>query len=126
MPADSPARLMAFWCAGQRESAPDVQIAASWLSRSTGQWQPARIVANREQLGAQMGQGVRRIGNPVAWRDAQGRVHLFVVATGMGGWAASRVVQLRQTDGSTPANGTKGHILSVGTNSTWQLGRPCC
>ncbi len=104
MPADSPARLMAFWFAGQRESAHDVQIAASWLSRSTGQWQPARIVANREQLGAQMGQGVRRIGNPVAWRDAQGRVHLFVVATGMGGWAASRVVQLRQTDGSTPAN----------------------
>jgi predicted neuraminidase len=37
------------------------------------------------------------LGNPVAWRDGQGRIHLFVVATGWGGWAASRVLHLRQS-----------------------------
>ena len=41
---------------------------------------------------------VRRIGNPLAWRDADGRLHLYVVATGLGGWAASRVVHLRERD----------------------------
>jgi predicted neuraminidase len=43
-----------------------------------------------------LGFGVRRLGNPVAWRDAQNRLHLYVVATGWGGWAASRVLHLRQ------------------------------
>ncbi len=102
MPADSPAVLMAFWFAGERESAADVQIASSWLSRSSGQWQAARFVANRELLGLQLGHGLRRLGNPVAWRDAQGRMHLFVVATGLGGWAAGRVLHLRQVAPADP------------------------
>jgi predicted neuraminidase len=97
MPSDSPAEVMAFWFAGTRESAADVQIAFSWFNRATQAWMPARFVVNREALGAQLGHGVRRIGNPVAWLDASGRMHLFVVATGLGGWAAGRIVQLRQT-----------------------------
>jgi predicted neuraminidase len=96
MPAGHPAVLMAFWFAGTRESAPDVQIAASQFDRSTQQWRAARFVVNRHTLGNQLGFGVRRLGNPVAWLDGQGRVHLFVVATGLGGWAAARIVHLRQ------------------------------
>jgi predicted neuraminidase len=52
-------------------------------------------VLNRQKLGEQLGFGVRRLGNPVAWRDADGRIHLFVVATGLGGWAAGRIVHLQ-------------------------------
>ena len=33
-------------------------------------------------------------------RQGQGRIHLFVVATGWGGWAASRVLHLRQSSTS--------------------------
>lgn len=98
MPSASPAQLMAFWFAGTRESAPDVQIAYSWFDRTAQSWMPAQLVVNREALGKQLGHGVRRIGNPVAWLDAAGRMHVFVVATGLGGWAAGRVVHLRQTD----------------------------
>ncbi len=97
MPATHPASVMAFWFAGTRESAPDVQIAASQFDRATQQWRAARFVVNRQALGQQLGFGVRRLGNPVAWLDQQGNIHLFVVATGFGGWAASRVVHLRQT-----------------------------
>lgn len=97
LPDDQPAALLAFWFAGQGESAADVQIAASHFDRATRQWSSARFVVNRQTMGAQLGFGLRRLGNPVAWRDAQGRVHLFVVATGLGGWAASRIVHLRQT-----------------------------
>ncbi len=97
MPPGSPAALSIFWFSGDRESGPNVQIAASQFDRATQQWLPARFVVNRHVLGQQLGFGVRRLGNPVAWLDGSGRIHLFVVATGAGGWAASRIVHLRQS-----------------------------
>ena len=96
LPLGHAAAVMAFWFAGTCESAPDVQIAASQFERSTGRWTPARFVLNRQDLGAELGFAVRRLGNPVAWLDPRGRIHLFVVATGLGGWAAARIVHLRQ------------------------------
>jgi len=96
MPESSPVALTAFWFAGDRESAPNVQIAAAQWDKQTEQWSPAQFVVNRHTMGAVLGYGLRRLGNPVAWLDGQGRMHLFVVATGLGGWAASRVLHLRQ------------------------------
>ena len=98
MPKHHAAALTAFWFAGSRESGADVQIAASQFDRASQQWLPARFVVNRSQLAEQLGFAVRRLGNPVAWVDAQDRLHLFVVATGLGGWAASRIVHMRQSD----------------------------
>ena len=97
MPTGHPAALTAFWFAGDRESAPNVQIVASQWSRASQQWLPARFVVNRHVMGQALGYGLRRLGNPVAWVDGTGRLQLFVVATGWGGWAASRVLQLRQS-----------------------------
>lgn len=97
MPDNSSSVLSIFWFSGDRESGPNVQIAASQYDRAAQQWLPARFVVNRQVLGQQLGFGVRRLGNPVAWADGSGRIHLFVVATGGGGWAASRVVHLRQS-----------------------------
>jgi predicted neuraminidase len=97
MPLEGPQALLAFWFAGHKESAPDVGIAVSGFDRVTQQWQSARFVVNRDALGRTLGFGVRRLGNPVAWLDANQKVQLFVVATGLGGWAASRVVHLRQS-----------------------------
>jgi len=96
LPLSHPAALMAFWFSGDRESAPNVQIAASQWDRASQQWSAASYVVNRQVFGSQMGFGLRRLGNPVAWLDGSGRVHLFVVATGWGGWAASRILHLRQ------------------------------
>jgi predicted neuraminidase len=96
MPEGSAAALTAFWFAGDRESAPNVQIAASQFDRASQQWLPARYVVNRHVMAEQLGFGVRRLGNPVAWLDAAGRMHLFVVATGWGGWAAARILHLVQ------------------------------
>jgi len=96
LPPGQPAALQAYWFAGSRESGPDVQIASSQFDRATQQWSPATYVVNRHDAGAQLGFGLRRLGNPVAWRDGQGRIHLFVVATGLGGWSAGRILQLRQ------------------------------
>ena len=86
--------VVAFWFAGTRESASDVGIVASTYDKQRQQWDAPQWVVTREKLQTQLGVAVRRIGNPVAWRDADGRLHLYVVATGLGGWAASRVVHL--------------------------------
>lgn len=88
--------LVAFWFAGTRESAPDVQIASATFDREQNAWDAPQWVVNRHAVAQDLGIQIRRIGNPVAWADAQGRLHLFVVATGLGGWAASRVVQLTE------------------------------
>lgn len=98
LPAGQPVALMAFWFAGTRESAPDVQIACSHFDRASQRWSPAHFVVNRRIGWQKLGFGLRRLGNPVAWRDVQGRVHLFVVATGLGGWAAGRILHLRQSN----------------------------
>lgn len=92
--------LISFWWAGSRESGPDVKVYASrW---SGDKWSANWEVASRDSLGAALGFGVRRIGNPVAWTAADGTVHLYVVATGLGGWAASRVVQMEsRNEGAT-------------------------
>lgn len=97
MPAGHPAALTLFWFSGERESGPLVQIVASQWLRATNQWTPPHAVVNRHHVAAQLGYGVRRLGNPVAWLDGQGCVHLFVVATGWGGWAASRILHMRQS-----------------------------
>lgn len=97
MPAGHAAALTVFWFSGDRESGPNVQIAASQYLRATQRWSPARFVVNRFVVGEQLGHGLRRLGNPVAWMDGKGRINLFVVATGWGGWAASRILHLRQS-----------------------------
>jgi predicted neuraminidase len=95
--------LLACWWAGQRESAPDVQVyIARWRD---GRWGPARSIVDRDSLGRALQFGVRRIGNPVLWVSNDGRVHLYMVATGLGGWAAGRVVHLVSRDA--------GHSFSV-------------
>ncbi len=88
--------MAAFWWAGSRESGPDVKVYAShWKD---GKWAQPWEVASRDALSAALGYGVRRVGNPVAWASTEGRINLFVVATGLGGWAASRVVQMVSDD----------------------------
>ncbi len=99
MPEGHPWSLMAFWFSGSREAAPDVQIASAHLVRGSDSWSPARYAVDRQDLGF----GTTRLGNPVSWVDNKGRVHLFVVATGLGGWAAARIVHLRERDAQSIA-----------------------
>jgi predicted neuraminidase len=92
--------LAAAWFAGERESAPDVRIAFSQFDRQQQQWTPPTFIASREAIGTDLGYGIRRLGNPVLWLDPEDRLHLFVVTTGLGGWAAARIVHMTQVDTS--------------------------
>lgn len=88
--------VLVFWWAGARESAADVAVYVARWNDAT--WSAPRRVVERATLGEQLGFAVRRIGNPVAWVAGDGRVHLYMVATGLGGWAASRIVHLVSSD----------------------------
>ncbi len=107
-------RLRAFWFAGERESGPDVQIVVSEFAAKpdgTGVWSAPSPQVNRHEAFKALGwwnpfNSIRRIGNPVAWTDSQGRTHLYVVATTwLGGWAASRILHLVEAkqDGASQA-----------------------
>ena len=113
LPEGLPWSVAAFWFAGSKEAAPDVQIVASRFDRARGQWSPAQVVVSRLELAQQLGMGVTRLGNPVAWLDSQHRIHLFVVATGLGGWAASRIVHLRQKSASVELHANQFTVQRV-------------
>ena len=114
--------MVAFWFAGTRESGSDVGIAAATYDRQQANWDAAQWVVTRDMLQAQLGVAVRRIGNPVAWRDVDGRLHLYVVATGLGGWAASRVVHLVEAPADSAATSllfVADRILPLMPLATW-------
>ena len=107
LPHDPRYAMAAFWFAGSQEAKPDVRIAMSLWSRDLNSWTLPAWVVDRHQHGVALGKGISHIGNPVAWVDQEQRLHLFVVGTGLGGWAASRVLHLRQAVATTSLNPDK-------------------
>lgn len=91
-------RLRAFWFAGSREGAPDVNIHSAVFDPARGLWSDEAVVVTREQISAGWGRHVRKLGNAVPVLDDDGRMRLFVVAVSFGGWAASRLVVLESAD----------------------------
>ena len=113
LPSGQRSLIAAAWFAGERESAPDVRIAFSTFDKAGQRWTPARFIVDRGSLAKELGFGIRRLGNPVLWRDDDDRLHLFVVGTGIGGWATSRIVHLRQSNDSTDAEQARFEACAV-------------
>ena len=113
LPNDPNHALAAFWFAGSREGDLDVRIVMSLWSRATQTWTPAVTVVDRHTAGTALGKGILHMGNPVAWLDKHHRLHVFVVGTGLGGWAASRVLHLRQSTSTNPLNPEELHLEPV-------------
>lgn len=91
-------RLRAFWFAGSREGAADVTINTSVFDPDQGEWSDEQVLITRQWLQAVWGRPVRKLGNAVPVREADGSLRLFLVAVSFGGWAASRTVLLRSDD----------------------------
>jgi predicted neuraminidase len=79
-------RLAAVWFSGSKEAESDVAI---WMSiRGASGWSAPRAIATPETTSAGTGAFVRTLGNAVL-AVAGGKLHLFYVSVGYGGWAAS-------------------------------------
>lgn len=89
-------KLMAAWYAGEREGAKDVAIFTSVLEKSG--WSTPQKLITRELVAGSVLAQVRKIGNPVLF-TANGKVWLWFVSVGIGGWAASQINVMQSEDG---------------------------
>lgn len=79
----------AFWFAGSREGAGDVQIFTARFDN--GSWSTPEPIRSVAQTIRDQWRFIRKLGNPVAHFDRLGRLHLFFVSVSLGGWATSQI-----------------------------------
>jgi predicted neuraminidase len=83
--------VRAFWYAGSREGAEDVEVKTSVFDPGNGRWSEERSVATPEGTQRGVRRLVRKLGNPSAARGGDGRLWLFYVTVSVGGWAGSSI-----------------------------------
>ncbi|WP_412477885.1 sialidase family protein [Azonexus sp. IMCC34839] len=89
-------RIAAAWFAGSREGADDVAIWFSTLEPSG--WSTPSRIASRETTAGGTFAYLRKIGNPVLYREGNW-LHLWYVSVALGGWAGSSINHSQSTDG---------------------------
>ncbi len=89
-------RLRAFWFAGSREGAEDVEIRTSVFDGH--QWSAERSMMDRVRTQAALLRYVKKLGNPVAARAADGSIQLYYVTVSLGGWAGSSLTSMVSHD----------------------------
>ena len=91
-------KIRAFWYAGTDEGTQDVTIQTAIFDPRVGRWGPERMVASRETSQKALFRYVKKVGNPVAVRSADGSLWLFYVTVSIGGWAGSSITAIRSHD----------------------------
>jgi len=91
-------RIRAFWFAGSREGAPDVQIRSAVFDPAKDSWSAERGIVNRADTQRALLRYVKKIGNPVAQRAPDGKLWLYYVTVSLGGWAGSSITAITSTD----------------------------
>jgi predicted neuraminidase len=91
-------RIRAFWYAGSDEGTQDVTIQTAVFDPRVGRWGPERMVASRETTQRDLFRYVKKLGNPVAARAADGSLSLFYVTVSLGGWGGSSITTITSRD----------------------------
>ncbi len=121
----SDGRIRAFWFAGSREGAEDVEILSAVYDPVKEAWGPEHSIANREGTQRSLLRYVKKLGNPVAERAADGTLWLFYVTVSLGGWAGSSITAITSKDDGTTWSPARRLITSPFTNiSTLIKGTP--
>ena len=81
--------LAAAWYAGSREGASDVAIYFSVLPSDGTRWSTARAIVTRASAARELRRYIKKIGNPVLFSDAAGKLWLIYVTVSIGGWSGS-------------------------------------
>ncbi|NDJ26560.1 neuraminidase [Campylobacter sp. MIT 12-8780] len=90
---DTQKGLMLVFFAGSREGHKDVKIYQSFFDAIKQEWSEPRAILNAEELSHLNHKFIKKLGNPVVFKDSQNRVHFFVVGVSLGGWATSKIYQ---------------------------------
>lgn len=92
--------LLAFWFAGSREGAGDVGVwSARYSGSPAGQWSTPERLATPAQTAKDERRYIKKLGNPVAVVDRQGRINLYYVSVSLGGWSLSSLNRMQSPDG---------------------------
>jgi len=91
-------RIRAFWFSGSREGAQDVDIRSAVFDPSKRRWEGEASVTDRDATQTDLWRYVKKLGNPVPLRAADGRLHLFYVTVSLGGWAGSSISMITSAD----------------------------
>lgn len=94
----SDGRIRAFWFAGSREGAQDVEIRSAVFDPAQDSWGPEQSIANREDTQRALLRYVKKLGNPVAQRAPDGTLWLYYVTVSLGGWAGSSITAITSKD----------------------------
>ncbi|CAB1369233.1 sialidase family protein [Denitratisoma oestradiolicum] len=89
-------RIAAAWFAGSREGAEDVAILFS-IFDGRG-WGEPQAVVQRQAAQQASARRLRKLGNPVLWKDGNGILHLWFVSVAYGGWAGSAINHIQSDD----------------------------
>jgi len=89
-------KLRAFWFAGSREGAQDVTLRSAIFDGKN--WGAEQTIINREQTQQGVWRYVKKLGNPVAARRADGALVLYFVTVSLGGWAGSSISVITSRD----------------------------
>jgi predicted neuraminidase len=90
--------LRAVWFSGTREGAGDVTVQTAVLNMASNVWGAETTVFNRVQLERGLHRYIKKIGNPVIARAADGSLNLWMVNVSLGGWAGSAITWSRSAD----------------------------
>lgn len=89
-------RLMLVYFAGSKEGASDVKIMSHFIDKQTLDYTPQREILSAKSLSLMADKFIKKLGNPVIFKDKMGGgINLFVVGVSLGGWATSRIYQLK-------------------------------
>lgn len=88
-------KLMVVYFAGSREGASDVAIMQHFINKDSLEYSAQRTILDAKMLSFMTYKFIKKLGNPVVFRDKNGVIHLFVVGVSLGGWATSKIYQLK-------------------------------
>lgn len=90
--------IRAFWVAGSREGAIDAQVHTAVFLPGHGGWHRKPSAAISSSTRKSLRRHVKKLGNPVTVRAANGEIWLFYVTITVGGWGGSSVTMTTSTD----------------------------
>ena len=121
----SDGRIRAFWFAGSREGAEDVEIRSAVFDPAKNSWGAEHSIANRVDTQHSLLRYVKKLGNPVSQRAADGTLWLFYVTVSLGGWAGSSITAMTSKDDGASWSPARRLITSPFINiSTLVKGTP--
>ncbi|NLE39833.1 MAG: exo-alpha-sialidase [Pirellulaceae bacterium] len=112
-------RMAAVWYAGTREGARDVAIL--FATHDGRRWSEPRALVDRRSCSRETSMAVKKVGNPVIFRDGDSRLWLVYSSVIAGGWSASSLNYKVSNDFGRSWTPSRKLLLSPMFNLTYNV-----